>query len=100
MARYGGDIFVVVLPETHAQGGSRCAERIRSALASADWAYQPITATFGVQTLDPVVPATDRGSIDEQSASLVSEAERALQRGKQQGRDRVIHALDLPTDES
>ncbi|MFH2009835.1 MAG: diguanylate cyclase [bacterium] len=100
VARFGGDIFVILLPETHAQGGSRCAERIRAALASADWAYQPLTATFGVQTYDPAVPGTDRGSIDEQSASLVDAAERALQHGKREGRDRVIHALDLPTDEA
>jgi diguanylate cyclase (GGDEF)-like protein len=47
IARYGGDEFAVILPETDSEGGRRFAERIASRLAE-DSETPSITISFGV----------------------------------------------------
>lgn len=49
IARYGGDEFAVILPETESEGGRRFAERIASRLAE-DGEAPPISISFGVAT--------------------------------------------------
>jgi diguanylate cyclase (GGDEF)-like protein len=90
VARFGGDEFVVLLPETSAAQACLVAGRIQQALSG-----QPIEehgivdATFGVATTD------DDGSKIDQDA-LLRRADHALLCGKRAGKGRVVHFDDCP----
>ena len=82
VARYGGEEFVLVLPDTDYAGAMVLAERCRQAVADAPWGPRPITVSVGVSTLTPTTA---------DAATLVREADEALYRSKQAGRNRVNH---------
>ena len=88
-ARYGGEEFILVLPETGADGANQLAERLRAALEGQDWPHRAVSASFGVAT-------RRKGQGD--AAALIAEADRAMYEAKHQGRNRVIHALELPPE--
>lgn len=86
-ARWGGEEFVVVLPETDAAKATRLAERLRHEIGrlrvSNGIRTISFTASFGV---------AERGAhqtLDE----LIADADRSLYDAKSQGRDRVCCAL-------
>ncbi len=92
-ARYGGDEFAVLLPETVAQGAMMAAERMRGAIASTPIAIssdQSIAVTVSIG-----VAACPANGADEQA--LISSADKALYGAKQGGRDRVVAAPDAAT---
>jgi len=80
--RYGGEEFLVVLPETDEVGSVGLAERIRSAVRAWDLPLPPVTISLGVATL---------GAQSSSVAALVAKADQALYVSKQTGRDRVTH---------
>jgi diguanylate cyclase (GGDEF)-like protein len=83
-ARFGGEEFLLLLPETDRQGAIELAEKIRRQIERTELVQTgPITASFGVAGLpeDAVDP-------DE----LVRKADRALYMAKAQGRNRVESA--------
>jgi diguanylate cyclase (GGDEF)-like protein len=83
-ARFGGEEFLLLLPETDRQGAMELAEKIRRQIERTELVQTgPITASFGVAGLpeDAVDP-------DE----LVRKADRALYMAKAQGRNRVESA--------
>lgn len=83
-ARFGGEEFLLLLPETDRQGAVELAEKIRRQIERTELVKTgPITASFGVAGLpeDAVNP-------DE----LVRKADRALYLAKAQGRNRVQSA--------
>jgi diguanylate cyclase (GGDEF)-like protein len=83
-ARFGGEEFLLLLPETDRQGSLELAEKIRRQLERTELVQTgPITASFGVAGLpeDAVVP-------DE----LIRKADRALYMAKAHGRNRVQSA--------
>ena len=82
VARYGGEEFVLVLPDTDYEGAMVLAERCRRAVAAAGWPLRPVTVSVGVSTLT----AETRDA-----AVMVREADGALYRSKQTGRNRVNH---------
>ncbi len=90
LARFGGDEFVVMLPETDAAQACMVSGRILQALSG-----QPIEehgivgATFGVATADDDGPDIDQ---DE----LLRRADHALLCGKRAGKGRVLHFDDCP----
>lgn len=91
VARYGGEEFVLVLPDTDRAGALAMAERVRSAVATGPWDKRGITVSVGVSTVTADTP--DAGA-------LVQEADVALYRSKQAGRNRVSHGsglIPLPT---
>ena len=83
-ARYGGDEFIVLLPETPPKGAMDVAERIRNAIASLrldlGGAQVECSASIGVA----VFPEDGR-SLD----ALAARADRALYVAKQDGRNRT-----------
>ena len=92
VARYGGEEFVVVLPSTDATDAEEAAEVWRAAIAAGDWDKRPVTASFGVATLDGSMP---------NRTELVTQADRALYQSKTSGRNRVTHAEDRrPAEEA
>jgi diguanylate cyclase (GGDEF)-like protein len=83
--RYGGEEFILLLPDTTREGGVVLAEKLRRALGGLILpdVERRVTASFGVASLP------DDG-ID--AATLVRAADRALYQAKADGRDRVVAA--------
>ncbi len=87
--RYGGEEFVVILPETDGPGARIAAERIRQRIEAAPLpggAGMPgdsITVSIGVATL---------AACDENAEALVRRADEALYRAKHGGRNQVVVA--------
>jgi diguanylate cyclase (GGDEF)-like protein len=85
LARYGGDEFIVLLPETPAKGALEVANRIRDAIAGAplelDGARVGTTVSIGVASH----PA-DGNTLD----AVVARADRAMYQAKQSGRNQVV----------
>ncbi len=92
VARFGGEEFVILLPEVTAPGGAVAAEKIRAAIAKHPFAgrsSQPgglMTVTIGVAAY----PADAEDGLE-----LVDLADRAMYVGKQQGGNCVTAAPGL-----
>ena len=85
-ARYGGEEFTVLLPETPTKGARAVAESIRRAVANAQLVRADNKKPLGQITISAGV-ATYR---DEQDVmELISRADQALYRSKNEGRNRV-----------
>jgi two-component system, cell cycle response regulator len=85
--RYGGEEFVVVMPETDMAVAAMVAERLRRRIAADPFAIQqgarsiPVTISIGI--------AGVRGREDS-AAALLKRADQALYRAKRDGRNRVV----------
>jgi two-component system cell cycle response regulator len=85
--RYGGEEFVVVMPETDMAVGTIVAERLRRRIASEPFSIQQgggsieVTISIGIATLD---------TADDNAASVLKRADQALYRAKRDGRNRVV----------
>jgi two-component system cell cycle response regulator len=80
--RFGGDEFVIVMPDTSAADSRRIADRIRARIAAHPFGGAlavPLTASVGVAV------ATAGAAAD-----LIGLADRALYRAKREGGDRVF----------
>lgn len=86
LGRYGGEEFLVVMPEAGQQAAFACAERIRTRVEHDTFPGLPashhVTVTAGVATALP----------DEAAEKLVERADAALYEGKRAGRNRVTLA--------
>jgi diguanylate cyclase (GGDEF)-like protein len=86
-ARFGGEEFVVMLPETPLAAAFDVAERIRTAVSDAriEWKGQliPVRVSIGVSCCPERVALP---------ADLLSSADAALYRAKESGRNRVVVA--------
>lgn len=84
--RYGGEEFLLILPDTPREGATTVAECIRQAVESLQHKIGdqivPITISIGVATLTP-------GKYD-QAERLLQFADEALYQAKAQGRNRVV----------
>jgi diguanylate cyclase (GGDEF)-like protein len=80
-ARFGGEEFVVLLPDTRGEEAVVVAERLRTKLqeATIDGFTGTVTASFGVASL----------IAGEASSGLFAKADAALYRAKEKGRNRV-----------
>ena len=89
VSRYGGDEFLVLLPETDLEGADALAEKIRATAASqifGDGSPQfQVTLSIGAATL----------ADDESGNDMIARADMALYTAKEQGRDRVGKATDV-----
>ena len=80
LARFGGEEFVLLLPETSQEEAVAVAERILARVAEPAEGLPPITVSIGVATNRP-----DEAEID----ALLARADRALYKAKDEGRNRV-----------
>lgn len=89
VGRWGGEEFLAVLPETDGPGAAALAERLREAVARADWELRPVTVSFGVASLRPPAGAE---AVAPCRRRLLEAADRALYDAKAAGRDAVRSA--------
>jgi two-component system cell cycle response regulator len=89
LIRYGGEEFLLLLPETDHEGAAVLAEKLRRALASSPVRYaSPAGQTIEISIRASVgVSSLDDGMYD--AALLVAAADEALYRAKSTGRNRV-----------
>lgn len=90
VVRYGGEEFCVLLPATTLGAANALAERIRAAMAASTLTARPFRVTVSIGL------TSYAGARDVSVADLLSRADEALYRAKEEGRDRVIA---LPLDE-
>ena len=83
LGRYGGEEFLMILPETPMDGAIRFAERVRLAAAEThlDRPEECVTLSIGVSEWHD-----DKGS----SYTLIADADRALLQAKAAGRNQVV----------
>ncbi len=84
--RYGGEEFLLVLPDTFTDGAAQILERLREIIADLDWsAFSPgmsVTISAGVTTL----------RADETPDTFLARADGALYEAKARGRNRIARA--------
>lgn len=89
MARFGGEEFLIVLPETDLEGAMAVAERLRILAAETAIAFEDktisITASFGVAAISPTPQNLSLTSED-----LIRAADKCLYEAKAQGRNRCV----------
>jgi diguanylate cyclase (GGDEF)-like protein len=83
VARWGGEEFVVVLPETNLDGARRFAERLRLTIQAHRVGEMQTSASCGVATMLP------EDTVDD----LLGAADRALYQAKTNGRNRTESAI-------
>ena len=83
VARFGGEEFVVLFPNTSVDAAHVIAERLRKSLDVHQWEHRDVTVSIGVAGWSADLAGPE---------DLVALADRALYRAKQEGRNRVIAA--------
>ncbi|HYK36368.1 sensor domain-containing diguanylate cyclase [Alloacidobacterium sp.] len=91
VARFGGEEFAIVLPDTDRQGAFEMAQRLRQTVESLriehpGSQHNIVTVSVGCATLVPDVGAD--------ASVLIEAADRALYEAKRSGRNRVVDAFD------
>lgn len=92
-ARFGGEEFALILPNTSLRGAASVAENLRRTLETRKLARKGSEEGFGVITMS--FGATEY-IIGESAESLVSRADKLLYAAKERGRNRVCAALAEP----
>lgn len=89
VGRYGGEEFIVVMPDTTEAGARICMERVRRRIESDDGLFRgidiAITVSIGVAEI----------MHNERAPGVIDRADKALYAAKQAGRNRVVLASGL-----
>jgi diguanylate cyclase (GGDEF)-like protein len=88
VGRWGGEEFLVVLPDTDIQGAAELAERLRQVIAD-----EPCRLPAG-GALPVTISLGCAASVVDDVATLVRSADAAMYQAKQSGRNRVVVAAE------
>jgi two-component system cell cycle response regulator len=85
--RYGGEEFVIVMPETDMAVATIVAERLRRRIAA-----EPFTIEQGKRTIETTISVgiATLDAADDDAAKILKRADQALYRAKRDGRNRVV----------
>lgn len=93
-ARYGGDEFALVLPNTNKRGSLVVAQKIKNSIKNMPFKFKGnefnITLSIGIATYPENAPDAE---------ALIEKADRALYESKNQGKDKVVHYQDITFEE-
>lgn len=93
-ARYGGDEFAVILPNTNKPGSIAVAEKIRSRLKRvslrSDSREIPVTFSMGIATYPQCAASKEL---------LIEKSDRALYESKNRGKNKITHYEDISLEE-
>jgi diguanylate cyclase (GGDEF)-like protein len=86
-ARWGGEEFIILLPDTNAEGASEVAERVRknieaTVIHTEEGMETRITVSIGINS---VMPTTEMAVKD-----FIEKADKALYKAKESGRNRYV----------
>jgi diguanylate cyclase (GGDEF)-like protein len=84
VARYGGDEFVILMPETGAPSAAKAAERIRANIESS-----PLSTPAGQLGVTASLGVSEFSSRCSESSAVLAEADSALYQSKRAGRNAV-----------
>jgi diguanylate cyclase (GGDEF)-like protein len=85
--RYGGEEFVLIMPDSAPQDAAELCDRIRLRLAEITWPRHPerrVTCSIGLAGIS--------GECTTSAEALIEAADKLLYKAKQGGRNRVLHA--------
>jgi diguanylate cyclase (GGDEF)-like protein/PAS domain S-box-containing protein len=97
LARYGGDEFIILLPQTNAQQALQIAERICESASTRRLATENgiLTVTLSIGIAEAFCDAPD-----ENIETVIQHADKALYTAKEQGRNRIaIYSSQMPAGE-
>jgi two-component system cell cycle response regulator len=85
--RYGGEEFVLVMPETDKAVATMVAERLRRTIAT-----EPFSIAQGAKSLEVTISIGIAAAVgaDDNAAAILKRADQALYRAKRDGRNRVV----------
>lgn len=92
-ARFGGEEFIIILPETSLKGAFAVAEQIRETLQAIRWTTKGSGKAIGTITISLGVA---QYKVDDSVESLVSRADHALYAAKKSGRNKTMMETDIP----
>lgn len=99
VSRYGGEEFVIVVPETRKAIALEIGERIRSSIARHNFKVfndqTRVTVSIGISLFPEDLKGEKSAAETELAANLIQYADQALYRAKEEGRNRVILYQDL-----
>ena len=85
VSRWGGEEFIILLPETDLRNGAIFAEKLRAKIESEVFVYQdreiPVTISFGLSVFNRKGLKID---------DVIKQADQCLYEAKDQGRNKVI----------
>lgn len=87
VARFGGEEFIILLPETSAEGAYAAAEKIRTVMSGKEWTIKESGKSIGQVTASMGIA---RYALDESDDSVILRADAALYRAKSQGRNQTV----------
>ena len=84
-ARFGGEEFAVLLPQSGISGAVALARRVQAELVNFRWEHYPVTVSMGISVL---------GSGEDSPMLTLARSDRALYAAKRAGRDRIMIVHD------
>jgi diguanylate cyclase (GGDEF)-like protein/PAS domain S-box-containing protein len=93
IARFGGEEFVVILPDTTGPAALHLAERLRMAIHAHPWEGVKLTISLGAATL--TFPTLSSEAEPDDRTRLFSEADQALYYSKSIGRNQATHFSEI-----
>jgi two-component system, cell cycle response regulator len=95
VGRYGGEEFIAILPGADEEAAARFAERVREAVANHVYRDEATEVRMTVSSGVASFP----GEADPYPEALIRRADQALYVAKETGRNRVVRASEVPTEE-